>query len=284
MIEGRPSDTAFQVAAARAAHLRFDPPPHILEDTRAEALLDDEGRAMIPLYDHDGPWIMQENRIFLATRARFVEDRIAEAFAAGVRQVVILGAGLDTFAWRRPPSLDGLAVYEIDHPSTQAWKRARIESIGWAIPEDTTLVPCDFERQRAMQALRGTGFDPRRPAIVSWMGVVYYLERETADAAMRDLADGLAPGSEVVFDAMFPWDRLPERYHALRAEMAKYLKGAGEPQINRYAPDELASAIRSAGFSHGRIIERDALVRDLVEPSGADAPFSDRFMLAVATR
>ncbi len=284
MIEGRPSNTAFQVAAARAAHLLFDPAPHILEDTRAESLLDDEGRAMIARYDHDGPWIMQENRLFLVTRARLVEDRIASAYARGVRQVVILGAGLDSFAWRRPAGLEDLSVFEIDHPSTQAWKRARVAEIGWTIPDGVQLVPCDFERQTAMDALATTSFDREAPAIVSWLGVIYYLQRETAEAAMHDLAAGLAKGSELVFDAMFPWEQLPERYHQLRAEMAEYLKGAGEPQINRYTGDELRDALSRAGFSESTIVERDVLERDYVEPSGADGRFSERFMMAIAKR
>ncbi len=285
MIEGRPSNTAFQVAAARAAHLRYDPPPHLLEDRLAEALLDEEGLAMIGQYTDDGPWIMLENRLFLPLRARFAEDRLAALHGRGLRQLVILGAGLDTFAWRRPAALEGLRVYEVDHPSTQGWKRARLESLGWPVPDDTRLVPCDFERQTASEALLAAGFDPARPALVSWMGVVYYLTPEAAGASLRDLAGLLAAGSEVVLDAMLPWTALPERYHALRVQIADYLKGAGEPQINRHTPEALVEALLGAGFSSAEVVDRDALIREYVEPSGARGlPFPDRFMLAIARR
>jgi methyltransferase (TIGR00027 family) len=117
MIEDRPSETALEVAAARAAHLRFDPDPHLLEDVHAESLLDEEGRALIPRYGDDGPWILKENRLFLPLRARFAEDRLAEAHARGCRQLVILGAGLDSFAWRQPEGLADLRIYEVDHPA-----------------------------------------------------------------------------------------------------------------------------------------------------------------------
>jgi methyltransferase (TIGR00027 family) len=285
MIEGRPSNTAFQVAAARAAHLRYDPPPHVLEDGLAEALLDDEGRAMIGQYADGGPWILMENRLFLPLRARFAEDRLAALYRRGFRQLVILGAGLDTFAWRRPETLEGLHIYEVDHPSTQSWKRARLESLGWPIPDDTRLVPCDFERQTASEALLAAGFDAARPALVSWLGVIYYLAPQTAEAALRDLTQLLAADSEVVLDAMLPWEALPDRYHALRAQMADYLKGAGEPQINRHTPEALTGALRAAGFSSAEVVDRDALIREYVEPSGARGlPFPDRFMLAVARR
>lgn len=285
MIEGRPSNTAFQVAAARAAHLRYDPPPHLLEDRLAEALLDEEGLAIIGQYTDDGPWIMLENRLFLPLRARFAEDRLAALHGRGLRQLVILGAGLDTFAWRRPAALEGLRVYEVDHPSTQGWKRARLESLGWPVPDDTRLVPCDFERQTASEVLLDAGFDPTRPALVSWMGVLYYLTQPAARSALRDLATLLPTGSEVVFDGMLPWEALPERYHVLRDEMAAYLKDAGEPQINRHTPEALVEALHEAGFGEAEVEARESLVREYVAPSGAHAlPYPDRFLLAVARR
>ena len=148
MIEGEPSHTALQVAAARAAHLRFDPPPHLLEDTQAEALLGADAEKWIGGYSNEGPWILLENRIFLPLRARYVEDRLRDAYAQGVRQLVILGAGLDSFAFRQPADLPGLSVFEIDHPSMQSWKRARIDGLGWTLPPNLRMVPCDFEKTR----------------------------------------------------------------------------------------------------------------------------------------
>src|SRR5262245_10505374 len=104
-----------QVAACRAAHLRFDPPPHLLEDRCAEPLLGDDAEALIGLYADGGHWILRENRIFLPLRGRYAEDVVADAYRAGVRQLVVLGAGLDSFGLRRPASLSELRVIEVDH-------------------------------------------------------------------------------------------------------------------------------------------------------------------------
>jgi len=283
MIEGRPSTTAFHVAAARAAHLKFDAAPYVLEDVHAARLLDEEGLAQIDTFSNDGPWILLENRLFLCLRARHVEERLAAAYARGVRQYVILGAGLDSFAWRQPEGLEDLSIFEVDHPSTQRWKAARLDSLGWPVPTNTELVECDFEKQTASEALGATRFDPSQPAVVSWMGVIYYLERATADLALRDLAGIMAPGSELIFDSMFPWDELPKRYHEIREAMGQFLKGAGEPHINRYSRNEIIDSALAAGFSRASLAE----TKDLVEAyAGAigEPKLSERFTLVVAER
>ena len=284
MIEGRPSNTAFQVAAARAAHMRFDPKPPLLNDIHAEALLDAEGLEMIEGYADGGPWIMLENRFFLPLRARFVEDQLAKAYARGVRQFVILGAGLDSFAWRQPPGISELRLYEVDHPSTQSWKMNRLKELGWTTPNNTSLVPCDFEGQSTSEALARTDFDPTKPCVVSWMGVIYYLNRDTAESSLRDLAKLMAPTSELIFDSMLPWDMLPERYQIIRKAMAEYLNGAGEPQINRYEPTELVQAVEAAGFAKAEILHPADLVTRYLDPSQLTLEIPERFRLAVATR
>ena len=284
MIEDRPSETAFQVAAARAAHLRFDPAPHLLEDRHAEPLLGESGPEMISGYGDDATWILLENRLFLPLRARLSEDRLVEAHARGVGQLVILGAGLDSFAWRQPKGLESLRIYEIDHPATQRWKAERLATLGWPLPANTRLVTCNFERMSASQALSATDYDPNAPTFVSWMGVTYYLERSTADAAMRDLVGMLAPGSEVLLDAMLPWEAMPERYHAIRDAMASYLKGAGEPHINRYRPEEILEAATRAGFGGGAVLDRDELMRRYIMPSGSTNRLSERFLLVALER
>ena len=282
MIDGRPSDTALQVAAARAAHLRFDPAPHLLEDVHAGALLGPDFEDMTLGYRDASLWLLVENRIFIPLRGRYVEDCLREAHARGVRQFVILGAGLDSFAFRQPSDLPGLHVFEIDHPSTQGWKRARLEELGWAIPKNTRYVPCDFEKQTAAQALLQSEFDANQPAVVSWMGVVYYLEKETVDAGLRDLAELLAPGSDVAFDVMRPWEELPDRYQEMRELMAKYLSKAGEPHVNRYRKDEIAETVRAAGFTEARIEERETLEARYVSPIETKIPLSHRFRLVTA--
>jgi len=284
MIEGQPSDTALQVAASRAAHLRYDPPPHLLEDRQAEALLGPERASLIDGSSNEAPWILIENRLFIPLRARYAEDRLREAFDRGVRQLVVLGAGLDSFVWRQPAELAGLRTFEVDHPSTQAWKRARIQALGWTLPSTARLVPCDFEAQSVSDALAASDFDPERPALVSWMGVTYYLERATTESALRELCGLLAAGSEVVFDVMRPWDELPERYAEVRARMLEYLKGAGEPQVNRYRADEILDAIREAGFDEAHVESRTSLEARYLAPLETDIPLSERFHLVVARK
>jgi len=282
MIEGRPSDTALQVAASRAAHLRFDPAPHLLDDRQAADLLGPEAIALVDGYGNDGPWVLHENRLFIPLRARYVEDRMREGYARGVRQFIILGAGLDSFVFRQPAQLSDLRVFEIDHPSMQSWKQARLDALGWMVPDNARYVPCDFEKSRVSEVLAQTDFDPSQPAIVSWMGVVYYLEKTTVDEALRDLASILAAGSEVVFDVMRPWDELPERYEEIRAAMAKYLSGAGEPHVNRYRREEIVQTIRDAGFGEALVEEREEIEHRYLTPLETSIPLSHRFRLVVA--
>ena len=159
MIEGRPSETALHTAAARAAHRLLDPEPHLLEDVRAAELLGADGEALIETYRDDGLWVLVENRIFIPLRARYVEDRLRVAYLNGARQYVVLGAGLDSFTFRQPAQLGELEIFEVDHPSTQDWKTARIDSLGWSVPDNVQFVPCDFETTSVSGALRDAGFN-----------------------------------------------------------------------------------------------------------------------------
>jgi methyltransferase (TIGR00027 family) len=282
MIEGEPSNTALQVAAARAAHLRFDPPPHLLEDRIAERLLGKDAEKLIGAYGDGAPWILLENRLFLPFRARFAEELVAESYAAGVRQLVVLGAGLDSFALRRPASLAELRVFEVDHPATQRWKRRRLAELGEPLPDFLSFVECDFEKSSVTAALRDTPFRSDAPAVVSWLGVVYYLTKETVRRALTELRALLAPGSAVVLDYQFPMASLPERYREVFAAQSAWLKGAGEPQVNRYTPEEMRRALLEAGFSSAELPTREALERRHFEPLGSPIPMSERFGMAIA--
>lgn len=273
-----------QVAACRAAHLRFDPPPHLLEDRLAEALLGDEAEALIGSYAPGGPWILQENRAFLPLRGRFGEDVIAEAYGEGTRQLVILGAGLDSFAWRRPKGQADLAIFEVDHPATQRWKRARLAALGLETPAGLEFVECDFESTSLPDALSATSFRRERPAVVSWMGVVYYLEQETVHRALAELAALLAPGSRVVLDYQLPLEDVPQRYRDVFAQQSAYLKRAGEPQVNRHRPEQLRDALVEAGFARVELPTLAALVARHLAPLGRPVPLAERFGLAIAWR
>ncbi len=282
MIEGEPSQTALQVAACRAAHLRFDPSPHLLEDRFAEPLLGDLAEPMIRAYGSGAPWILLENRLFLPFRARFAEEVIAAAHAAGVRQLVVLGAGLDSFALRAPAALADLQVFEVDHPATQRWKRARLAALGAPLPERLHFVECDFEKSSVTAALRGTPFRSDAPCVVSWLGVVYYLTQETVRRALAELRGLLAPGSRLVLDYQYPMGSLPDRYREIFAAQSAWLKGAGEPQLNRHTPDEMRAALIEAGFATVELPPRGALEQRYFAPLASTIPMSERFGMAIA--
>ncbi|MEZ4333787.1 MAG: class I SAM-dependent methyltransferase [Myxococcota bacterium] len=284
MNAGEPSRTAMQVAACRAAHLRFDPPPHLLEDPFAERLLGDEAEALIGSYAPGGPWILEENRHFLPFRGRFGEDAIAAAHREGTRQLVILGAGLDSFALRRAGALADLQVFELDHPATQRWKRARLAALGIALPAGVALVECDFETTAVAQALASTSFRRDRPVIVSWMGVVYYLAKDTVRRALAELAGLLAPGSRLVLDYQLPLEDLPQRYRDVFAQQSAYLARAGEPQVNRYRPEQLRAALLEAGFVRAELPTLESLVARYFVPLGRSVPIAERFGMATAWR
>lgn len=284
MIAGEPSQTALHVAAARAAHRRFDPPPHLLEDPHAESLLGDRAEALIQSYADGGSWLLTENRLSIPLRARYVEDRLAAAYRNGVRQLVVLGAGLDSYPFRTPTGHSELRIYEVDHPSTQQWKTTRIRELAWTIPESLDFIACDFEQTSVPEALRGSSFDADRPTIVSWMGVTYYLTPETTCRTLTDLHGILAPGSEVVFDYQFPYEDLSERYRGVSEAMNYYLKAVGEPQHNRYRREALAAVIRKAGYDEVLLESRTAIHERYYTPLGTRIPMSERFGLAVAKR
>jgi methyltransferase (TIGR00027 family) len=284
MIDDKPSQTALHVAAARAAHLRFDPPPHLLEDRCAEPLLGDQADELIESYADSGSWLLLENRLAIPLRARYLEDRLTKAYQSGVRQLVVLGAGLDSYAFRRPTEQAELAIFEVDHPNTQRWKTARLAQLGWSPPPNLAFVPCDFESEDVSTALRDTRYKPTQPAVISWMGVTYYLTPETTHRALCDLHALLAPGSEVVFDFQYPLETLSERYRAVPATLDRYLSQVGEPQYNRYRREALIAAGWDAGFAEVLVEPRDALEAAYYAPLRSAIPMSERFGLAVATR
>src|SRR2546423_12807435 len=167
-----PDNTAVRVALWRALHVEVDSPPHVLEDEVGVKLAapDDGWRRRPDMSPFTRPF-----RASIVARARFVEDRVAEEAARGVRQYVILGAGLDTFAQRRPELASRLTVFEVDHPGPQAWKRQRLIYLGFGIPRFLHLVPVDFEAgERWWERLTAAGFDAKQPAGVAPTGVRMY--------------------------------------------------------------------------------------------------------------
>jgi methyltransferase (TIGR00027 family) len=239
---GQPSQTARGAAAYRAIHQRLDSGV-IFSDPFAARILDDETRARLDETAADPslrPW-----RLFIAARSRFSEDTLAGCVARGVRQVVVLGAGLDTFSLRNPYAGQGVRVFEVDYPATQGWKCERLKQAGLAIPASLTFAPVDFERQSLADGLKAAGFQADRPAFFQWLGVVPYLTREASLAL--DFIAGV-PESEVVFDYAEPFENYPadRRVHVM--EVAAAAAARGEPWLSLFDPAELSNMLRDKGF------------------------------------
>jgi methyltransferase (TIGR00027 family) len=244
MHEDRPSKTAFRVALRRASHQVLDE-PRVFADPLALAIVGaDAGELRSD--ETSQSRISRVMRAFMAVRSRYAEDGLAAAFEEGTRQYVVLGAGLDTFAYRNP--FPGLRVFEVDHPATQGWKRRRLEAAGIAIPESMTFAPVDFERQTLAEGLARAGFRRDQKAFFSWLGVVPYLTRSAALETLRFVAS-LPPGSGIVFDYARPAESLdPVSQQALAALSAR-VAAAGEPFQTFFDPAELEAELRPLGFA-----------------------------------
>ncbi|WP_280271187.1 class I SAM-dependent methyltransferase [Nocardia wallacei] len=248
MMEDGPSRTALLTAYARAYHQVADR-GRIFTDPLAAPLLGvtsaELSESETLAKNHPGAVAVDRpRRLFFATRARFAEDRVAAAVAAGVRQVVILGAGLDTFAYRNPHP--DLRVFEVDHPATQEWKRARLAASGIDRPGTLTFVPVDFETRSLAAGLESAGFGRTDPAVFVWLGVVFYLSATAARTTLEYIA-GQARPVEVVFDYLQPADTDEGRtYQQARADR---LAAIGEPLFSYFTPDGIAGQLRALGFT-----------------------------------
>src|SRR5438874_1808537 len=242
-----PDSTAVRVALWRAMHMQVDPPPHVFEDEIGLLLADpEEGWRRRGDMDPDGT---KQFRASIVARARFIEDLVLERAGRGVGQYVILGAGLDTFAQRRPEIASRLRVFEIDQPGPQAWKRQRLIELGFGIPEWLRLVPVDFEAGEAWwQRLAAAGFDARQSAVVASTGVSMYLTRNAITATLRQVA-ALAPGSTFAMTFLLPLQLAdPEARPGLEVA-EKGARASGTPFISFFTPTEMLTLAREAGFA-----------------------------------
>lgn len=259
MDDQHPSRTAWQVAVRRAAHQTLDT-PRVFDDLLAVRILGRDADAALQRDRVDSTnRISRTLRAFMAVRARIAEDRLADAYASGVRQYVVLGAGLDTFAYRN--TLTGLRVFEVDHPATQAWKRTLLENSAIAIPESVEYVPIDFARRTLTEALDDSTFDRARPAFFSWLGVTMYLTAETVIHTARVIA-ALPRPSGVVFDYAVAKSELGMVEQAVLAAFERRVAAIGEPWTCFFVPGELAAAMRSAGFERVEDLGPDAINRN----------------------
>ncbi|MEV7803770.1 SAM-dependent methyltransferase [Microbispora sp. NPDC088329] len=251
------SGTALHTAAARAAHLIVDGEPVVFHDPFAYALLGECAEDYVRLHREmaDHP-VLAGLRAAVVSRSRYTEDRLARAVRRGVRQYVILGAGLDTYACR---SSGPVEVVEVDHPGTQSWKREALARAGLPAPPRLTYVPADMESgQCPVDRLVAHGFDLARPAFVSWLGVTAYL---TGEAVARTLAGlgRLAPGSEIVVDHVLPEALRGPRARAYAEALMPLVAGGGEPWLTFLSPREAADLLEEHGFEViEQVPERDA--------------------------
>ena len=250
MKEGKPSATAQRVAVRRAAHQLLDK-PKVLDDPVALRIIGREGVSELQSdpYQSEATRLSLYLRAFVAARSRYAEDELALAVERGVRQYVILGAGLDTFAYRNPYPERALRVFEVDHPATQAWKRARLKEARIPLPADLTFAPVDFEERTLADGLRDAGYDPSQSAFFSWLGVTPYLTIDGVMATLRFIASG-PKGNGVVFDyAISPSLVTPAQRVVLDA-MATRVAAAGEPWHTFFDPAELVNDLQALGFGH----------------------------------
>jgi methyltransferase (TIGR00027 family) len=245
LTEGKPSQTAQATANMRAAHQLVDDPT-IFDDPLALKIIGAQEEAALRANAGRGPGA--PFRPFVAARSRFAEDELMKAVHRGVRQYVVLGAGLDTFAYRNPYPPSRLRVFEVDHPSTQVWKRALLFRAGIAIPASLTLAAIDFETQTLAGGLQQAGFRADVPTFFSMLGVVVYLTRDATMGTLKFVA-ARPSGSEIVFDYAIDPSAMNEEDRHLHDRVAQQLAARGEPFVSYFAPGPLAAELRGLGFT-----------------------------------
>jgi methyltransferase (TIGR00027 family) len=244
MKSNEPSRTALMIARQRAAHQVLDHGSILFDPFAMQILGEDEKDVLQFANAHP---LASIGRLFTTARSRIAEDALSPAVARGVRQIVSLGAGLDTFALRNPHGAVQTRIYEVDHPATQAWKRQRLAEAQIALPPWLVFVAADFERADTGEQLAAAGFQRNSPAFFTWLGVVPYLSREAVGRALDFMSS--IQNSEVVFDYMEPPEAFSEELRQLEKARAEQLEKLGERSAIRFEPAEIAAILRSHGFS-----------------------------------
>jgi methyltransferase (TIGR00027 family) len=275
MEAGKASRSAMGSGLLRAEHVRADPPPWIFDDTLAGRLLDAAEVAELEAPMAGWPSaVRQAFRVSHAVRARLAEDVAASGLATGRRDYVLLGAGLDTFAWRHPLARE-FAVWEIDHPDTQAWKRAALRRAGLAEPANVRFVAADL----SVAAVGDLGIPAH--ATWNWLGVTMYLRPEATAATLRAIAAGHA-GTTLVANFLLAAGALDGLGHAVRESAATTVAAAGEPVLATYTRDEVAGLLEEVGFGDVELLDA-GLLRDRYLRNRPDLPLPATTLIAVAT-
>ncbi|HEX2616327.1 MAG TPA: class I SAM-dependent methyltransferase [Flavobacteriales bacterium] len=250
MIEARPSLTAMMVAKRRAAHQLFDARPLVLDDPFAVRIIGTEAEQELRAAARKQQGVVaRSGRAMMVARSRFAETEMERAMARGVRQYVVLGAGLDTFAYRNPHPPHALRVFEVDHPATQAWKRERLAATGIRTPDNVTYAAIDFEHQTLAQGLRDVGFDAQAPAFFSWLGVTMYLSEDAIARTFAFIA-ALPAGGGIALDYSLPDSSLSWVERLIRRYFARKVARMGEPFRTHPTPEMMHSWLKRVGFHH----------------------------------
>jgi methyltransferase (TIGR00027 family) len=247
MKANEPSRTALMVARQRAAHQLLDHGSVLYDPFAMKILREDEKDVLQFANAHP---LASIGRLFTTARSRIAEDALSTAVQRGIRQIVILGAGLDTFALRNPHRAREIRIYEIDHPATQAWKRERLDEAQIALPRWLTLVPVDFEQDDVGEKLAAAGFQQNSPAFFTWLGVVPYLAENAIGRTLGYMSS--IQNSEVVFDYMEAPEAFSEELRQFEKERTEQLKKIDERSVSRFEPADIEAILRSHGF---RVIE-----------------------------
>jgi methyltransferase (TIGR00027 family) len=243
MKPNEPSRTALIPARQRAAHQVLDHGSILYDPFAMRILREDEKDVLQFANAHP---LASIGRLLTIARSRIAEDAVSGAVERGIRQIVILGAGLDTFALRNPHEALEVRIYEVDHPATQAWKRERLDEAQLALPPWLVFVPVDFERDDVGEKLVAAGFQQESPAFFTWLGVVPYLTQEAIGSTLDYMAS--IPDSEVVFDYMEPPEAFSEEFAELVTERTKQLERMEERWASRFEPAGMAAFLRAHGF------------------------------------
>src|SRR5580698_377592 len=261
MQTGRASRTALGVANRRAVHQLLDRPP-VLNDPVAVPIL---GPSFEIDHERQNHPAARAFRAFMAARSRYVEDNLATAVASGVGQYVVLGAGLNTFAYRNP--FAQLRVFEVDFPATQEWKRGLLHAASIPEPPNLTYIPLDFEHRTLNEGLAEAGFNTQRPAFFGWLGVVPYLTL-SAFRSTIDLVAAMPAGSGITFDYALSAEELSPARQRAHAILTARVAAVGEPFHLFFRSEQLDNELRSAGFQ--RIEQLDTIDVNALYFNGRD--------------
>ncbi len=244
MKQGQPSRTALAAATHRAAHQLVEG-GRVFADPLALRILGEDPESIRRNAEEDP--LSRRMRLFIAMRTRFAEDSLAAAVDTGVRQLVVLGAGLDTYAYRSP-FRERLRIFEVDHPATQEWKRFRLDEASIPIPDWQIFAPIDFERESLAEGLTAAGFNLAQQTFFTWLGVVPYLSNEAIWSTVRFIA-ALQSGAQVVFDYSDPPGSLSAESRAVHELRAARVQELGEPWVTHFGAEELRAGLLAAGFA-----------------------------------